>query len=56
MGLARASRCDVGRRRLPADLVSLIEGMGLRRPRSSVAAIHRRVAAVAEAKGGLASV
>ena len=51
MGLARASRCDVGRRRLPADLVSLIEGMGLRRPRSSVAAIHRRVAAVAEAKG-----
>ncbi|GJE39808.1 MULTISPECIES: Mu transposase C-terminal domain-containing protein [Methylobacterium] len=50
-GLARAVRCDVGRYRLPADLVSLIEGMGLRKPRSSAAAIHRRITAVAEAKG-----
>ncbi|WP_156295502.1 Mu transposase C-terminal domain-containing protein [Methylobacterium aquaticum] len=51
VGLARAGRRDAGHSRLPADLVTLIEGMALRRPRSSAAAIHRRAAAVAEAQG-----
>jgi hypothetical protein len=35
----------------PADLVALIEGMGLKKPQSSATAIWRRVGAVAEAKG-----
>src|SRR3954470_5271172 len=50
-GLARAPRRDAGRHRLPADLVAVIEGMGLKRPRSSAAAIHRRIVAVAKAQG-----
>jgi putative transposase len=50
-GLARTSRRDAGSRHLPADLVTLIEGMGLKRPRSSAAAIHRRITAVAKAQG-----
>jgi putative transposase len=50
-GLARVARSDTGRRRSPADLVALIEGLGLKRPRSSAAAIHRRVCAVAAAQG-----
>lgn len=50
-GLARASRRDAGSRHLPADLVTLIEGMGLKRPRSSAAAIHRRITAVAKVQG-----
>src|SRR3954470_16310215 len=50
-GLTRAPRRDAGRHRLPADLVALIEGMGLKRPRSSAAAIHRRIGAIAKAEG-----
>ena len=50
-GLTCAPRRDAGRHRLPADLVTLIEGMGLKRPRSSAAAIHRRIVAVAKAQG-----
>jgi putative transposase len=50
-GLARVVRSDAGRSRSPADLIALIEGLGLKRPRSSAAAIHRRVCAVAEAQG-----
>lgn len=49
-GLARRVRSDNARRRSEADLVALIEGMGLKRPRSSAAAIHRRACAVARAK------
>src|SRR5262252_1862912 len=37
--------------RLPADLVALIEGLGLTKPRASAAAIHRRVRDVATAHG-----
>ena len=51
VGLARAGRRDAGTHRSPAALVALIEGMALKRPRSSVAAIHRRVVAVAKAQG-----
>jgi putative transposase len=50
-GLARLRRQDAGRRRAPADLVALIEGLGLKRPRFSAAAIHRRVGTIAKAQG-----
>jgi putative transposase len=41
-GLVRTKRSDTGHRKLPAELVDVIEGMALRKPRPSVAAIHRR--------------
>jgi putative transposase len=47
VGLARAQRSDTGTRKLPAELVSVIEGMALRKPRPSIAAIHRRITALA---------
>ncbi len=50
-GLARPVRSDAAVHRLPADLVALIEGMGLKKPRASAAAIHRRVRDVATAQG-----
>ncbi len=49
-GLARSTRCDAGEHRLPPELVTLVEGMGLKRPRSSAAAIHRRTVEVAKTK------
>ena len=42
------ARSDADAHRLPADLVALIEGMGLKKPRSSAAAIHRRIGKMAE--------
>ena len=50
-GLARGVRRDAGERRFPADLIALIEGMGLKKPRAGAATIHRRVAAIAQAQG-----
>ena len=50
-GLARPVRSDAAAHRLPADLVALIEGMGLKKPRASAAAIHRRIRNVATAQG-----
>ena len=50
-GLARPVRRDTAVHRLPADLVALMEGMGLKKPRASASAIHRRVSAVATAQG-----
>ena len=47
VGLARMKRSDTGKRKLPAELVDLIEGMALRKPRPSVATIHRRMTALA---------
>jgi putative transposase len=47
VGLVRAKRSDTGHRKLPADLVEWIEGMVLRKPRPSVAAIHRKITALA---------
>src|SRR4029450_11792030 len=40
-GLARAQRSETGNRKLPAALVDVIAGMALRKPRPSVAAMHR---------------
>jgi putative transposase len=50
-GLARPVRRDAAAHKLPADLVALIEGMGLKKPRSSIAAIHRRISKIAQAHG-----
>jgi putative transposase len=49
--LARVTRSDAGKHRSPADLVTLVEGMALKRPLPSAAAIHRRIGAVAKAEG-----
>jgi putative transposase len=50
-GLARPPRSDRGRRRMPADLQALIEGLALRRPAPSTAAIHRLAIQVATKHG-----
>lgn len=47
VGLVRAKRTDTGNRKLPTQLVELIEGMALRKPRPSIAAIHRNITALA---------
>ena len=41
-GLARSQRTDRGQRRTQPELVALVEGLALRRPRPSVATIVRR--------------
>lgn len=46
-GLVRPVRRDAGNRKLPADFTRLIEGMALRKPRPSVATIHRQAAKIA---------
>jgi putative transposase len=46
-GLARPARPDSGKRKLAAELVKLVEGMALSKPRPSVAAIHRRATSAA---------
>ena len=48
--LVRSPRRDAGARRSPVDLVGLVEGMALKRPPPSAAAIHRRVCMVAKAQ------
>jgi putative transposase len=51
VGLVRKSRDDRGRRLLPTELEHLIEGLALRRPPLSRAAVYRETAAVARAHG-----
>lgn len=46
-GLQRTRRADRGRRRIPAELVELIEALALRRPEPTAAFIHRRVSDIA---------
>lgn len=46
-GLARTKRSDTGDCKLPAELVSLIEGMALCKPPPSIAAIHRKITVIA---------
>ena len=46
-GLARAPRRDRDTRRQPSELVALVEGLALRRPRSSTAHIHRQAVRLA---------
>jgi putative transposase len=50
-GLARKSRSDRDRRRLSTGLRQAIEGLALRKPRLSVAAIHRQAVTLAEGLG-----
>jgi putative transposase len=51
-GLANARRSDKGKsRRLPADAITLIEGLALQTPPRSMAAIHRQVSAIAKEQG-----
>jgi putative transposase len=48
----RRTRSDKGKsRRLPADAIALIEGLALRPPRRSMAAIHRQVTGIAQEQG-----
>lgn len=49
-GLARSPRTPTGRR-LDPTLVSLIEGLALRKPRPSIASIHRRAETAAHQQG-----
>ncbi len=46
-GLARRSRADKGRHRMPLQLQQLIEGLALGRPRLGIAAIRRQAVEVA---------
>jgi len=50
-GLARRFRADRGQRHLPSDLIGLIEGLALRKPPPTVAAVQRQVVTVAEREG-----
>ena len=50
-GLARTPRADRGHRHLPSDLSGLIEGLALRKPPPTVAAVHRQVVTVAAREG-----
>ena len=50
-GLVRAPRVDRGRRRFPSDLIGLVEGLALRKPPPTVAAVYRQVVTVAAREG-----
>lgn len=50
-GLARKVRADRGQHRLPTALVEFIQGLALRTPRPSVAAVYRQVVPVARNQG-----
>ena len=49
--LQHRSRVDRGVRKVPADLVGVVEGLALSRPAPTVAFIHRRVAHAASSRG-----
>ena len=50
-GLTRSARVDRGGRRLPGELIELIEGLALRRPPPRVAEVHRAVTKIAGDRG-----
>jgi len=50
-GLVRGARNDRGRRKTTPELVWFVEGLVLRKPRPSVATIHRRVCMIAAEHG-----
>ena len=49
-GLKVRARSDRGTRKLPGPLITLIEGLALRKPRLSCAAIYRRAETVAKSR------
>lgn len=51
LALARHPRTDVGHRKIAVEVVVAIEGMALRKPRPSIATIHRRLTALARDRG-----
>jgi putative transposase len=51
LGLVRKSRSDRGQSLVSAELKNLIEGLALRRPPLSRAAVYREAAAIAQARG-----
>ena len=53
-GLDRRPRADAGRRRIDPRLVTLIEGLALRKPPPTLANLHRDVCAFAAEQGWLA--
>lgn len=50
-GLEPTRRTDSGRRRIPAELIEVIEALALRRPEPTAAYIHRRVSDIANERG-----
>ena len=42
-GLARRQRSDHGRRRIPTELIEIVEALALAKPAPTVAFVHRRV-------------
>jgi putative transposase len=50
-GLARHPRADRGTRTFPAELIGLIEGLALKRPPPTAAAIHRQLLDIATQQG-----
>ncbi len=49
--LGRAPRADRGTAHFPAELRHLVEGLALRTPPQTIAAVHRQAVAVAEREG-----
>ena len=50
-GLDAGRRSDAGGHRLPAELVELIEGLALSKPRPAVVTIHRKVRGICDMEG-----
>ena len=50
-GLATPTRADAGSHRLPTELVTLIEGLALTRPRPPITTIHRKVTSICGNRG-----
>jgi putative transposase len=49
-GLSRAARADRDTRRIPAQVVEVVEGLALRRPPPRIAEVHRAVTGIATAQ------
>ncbi|WP_144998907.1 Mu transposase C-terminal domain-containing protein [Kocuria marina] len=50
-GLSTGQRSDAGTHPLPAELVRLIEGLALSKPRPAIATLHRRVTRICGTRG-----
>lgn len=50
-GLIRVTRSDSGNHKLPSELIKLIEGMALHKPKLSVATIYRRLKTISKDSG-----
>ena len=50
-GLTRAARADRDIRRIPAQVVEVVEGLALRRPPPRIAEVHRAVTTIAAVHG-----